>query len=61
MINVAQARAAMAAAPGDTVAFTKAQAAQMFSEIEVGQNARRALCNLRTMTAVAASAAGAPA
>jgi hypothetical protein len=61
MINVAHARAAISAAPGDTVTYTKAQAAQMFAEIEVGQQARRALSHLRTVTAVAASAAGAPA
>lgn len=61
MINVAQARAALLAAPGDTVAFSKEQAAQLLAELEVGQKARRALSNLRTMTAVAASAAGAPA
>ncbi|HEX8419457.1 MAG TPA: hypothetical protein VF638_05530 [Sphingomonas sp.] len=61
MINVPHAVAALAAVPGDHVVYSKAQAAQMWAEIEVGQRARRALTNLKTMTAVAASAAGAPA
>jgi hypothetical protein len=61
MLNVAQIRAAVAASPGDAVAMTKGQIAQLLTEIEIGQNARRALTNLRSLTAIAASASGAPA
>jgi hypothetical protein len=60
MINVAHARAAIEAAPGDIVGLSKGQLAQLFAELEIGQRARQALTNLKTMTAVAASSAGAP-
>ncbi|MEG8052086.1 hypothetical protein QP185_00260 [Sphingomonas aerolata] len=43
------------------MAMSKSQYAQLLTEIETGQNARRALTNLRTIVAVAASTSGAPA
>lgn len=61
MINVAQSRAAVAAMHGDIVAMTKAQFAELLAEVEIGQNARRALTNIRSVVAIAASASGAPA
>lgn len=61
MINVAHARTAIASVPGEIVAMSKSQYAQLLTEIETGQNARRALTNLRTLVAVAASTSGAPA
>lgn len=61
MINVPLARAALSSAPGDQVIYSKAQMAQLLAEVELGQIARRALVNLKTVTAVAASAAGASA
>ena len=61
MINVAHARTAIASVPGDVVAMPKAQYAQLLAELETGQHARRALTNLRTIVAVAASSSGAPA
>ncbi len=61
MINVPLARAALNAAPGDHVVYTKAQAELLLAEAEIGQRARLALINLKTVTAVAASAAGASA
>jgi len=60
MINVAQIRSAASASPGDIVGVSKAQLAELLTEIEIGQRARRALTNLRSLTAIAASASGAP-
>jgi hypothetical protein len=61
MINVAQIRSAALASPGEVVGLSKAQLAELLAEIEIGQQARRALTNLRSLTAIAASRAGAPA
>lgn len=41
MINVAPIRAAAAAAPGNMVAISKAQLAQLLGEVEQGQSAIR--------------------
>lgn len=60
MINVAHLRAFVAASPGDRIDVSKAQMAELLADIEIGQTARRSLSHLRTETAIAASAAGAP-
>lgn len=57
MINVAHARAALDAMTGDAVVTAKAQMAEMLTEIELGQRARRALTNIRSITTVLAIAA----
>jgi len=60
MINVVQARSELAALPGDSLVIPKAQYAQMLTELETGQHARRALTNLQSFLAIAASTSGAP-
>lgn len=61
MINVAQYKAAIASLPGDAIVLPRTQMAELLLELEIGQNARRALTNLKSITAIAASASGAPA
>lgn len=61
MINVAHSKAALAAMPGDIIPLPRAQMAELLLEVEVGQQARRALTTLKTMIAIAASTSGAPA
>ncbi len=61
MINVAQFRTAVNATEGDVIALPKSQLAVLLEELEIGQHARRALTGLKTVTAIAASTAGAPA
>ena len=60
-MNAQAAKAAVLAAPGGHVMYTKEQAVQMLTEVEIGQRARRALSNLKTLAAAAANAAGAAA
>lgn len=56
MINVAPIRAAAAAAPGDMVALSKTQLAELLGEIEAGQQALRQLKLLGAIDALVAPA-----
>lgn len=61
MINVTHARMHLDALRTETAVFSKAQVAEMLHEIEVGQQARRALTNIKMIVGIAASTVGAPA
>jgi len=61
MINVAVSRAALAAIPGDLVALTKAQVAELLTEAERGQIAERALATLHGAMPAAADSSREPA
>lgn len=58
MIDVPQARAAIAAVDGDHVAYSKEQMAQLLTELEEGQQAKREAARLRA--AVGAALLSAP-
>jgi hypothetical protein len=61
MLDVAKARADMMAAPGDHLVYTKAQAAQLLDEAELGQQARRTVRAMGAVLGIAAPLAGASA
>ena len=56
MINVAPIRAAVAAAPGDMIALSKAQIAQLLDEAETGQQAKRQLKRLGAIEGIGSGA-----
>lgn len=58
MINVAQVRAHIEATQGEILGVPKLQLIEMLAEIEVGQHARRALTNVRSIVNIAASVSG---
>ncbi len=53
MINVATIRAAVQAAPGDMVAMSKTQLAELLGEVEAGQQALRHLQELDDVERIA--------
>jgi hypothetical protein len=59
MINVGQVRAHIEATEGDVLAVPKLQLVEMLAEVELGQHARRALINVRTLVNIGANASGA--
>jgi hypothetical protein len=61
MIDLVKARAAVAAVSGDHVVMTKAQAAELFDEAEIGQQARRTVRAIGSVLGIAPPAAGAAA
>jgi hypothetical protein len=59
MINVAQVRAHIEATQGEVLAVPKLQLIEMLAEVELGQHARRALTNVRSLVNIAANVSGA--
>lgn len=59
MIDVAHARENLNALPGEHVVNSKAQISELLAEVEIGQQARRALAQLKAAVSVAAIAANA--
>ncbi|NYD91411.1 hypothetical protein [Sphingomonas melonis] len=55
MINVAQTRAQIEAIEGEALIVPKQQLFEMLSEVELGQHARRALTNVRSLVNIASS------
>ena len=60
MIDVAKSRAEIAAMQGDLLIVPKAQMDQLFDEVELGQQARRVLSSIRTISTIAFAPVGAP-